>query len=130
MAWHMPVGMVGVPANYRHYSSRFWNPPPVVNRATNMTYYHNPMDVAWRAFKGANLATTVAQGNYMTRNYRQKPINTLYKASHTRKYVPKPKFKPVKPKKYVKKSRPTYRKRFKKIPDDPYRKKRKRKYWY
>lgn len=47
-------------------------------------WVHNPSHTLWTAWKGGNLATAVAQGNLMTRNFRQKPIVGLEKAGHKR----------------------------------------------
>lgn len=48
-------------------------------------WVHNPIHVAHRAFNGAGLASAIGTGNFMTRNFRQKPIVGLQKAEHKRR---------------------------------------------
>lgn len=45
---------------------------------------HNPLHVAYRGVQGAGLASAVGTGNFLTRNYRQKPIVGLTTATHKR----------------------------------------------
>lgn len=54
-------------------------------------WVHNPYHVAYRAVKGAGLATAVGAGNFLTRTFRQKPIVGLQTATHKikSKTVPK-----------------------------------------
>lgn len=61
----------------------------LIARYAGGRWIDTPATTIRQAFKGGNLATTIAQGNYMTRNFRQKPIVGLQTATHTRKVSPK-----------------------------------------
>lgn len=82
MVWH-PYAALQQPISpfvdqvLRGQIRRYPNRAPPTGR-----WVHHPMVKAIDAFKGFNIATTIGQGNYMTRNFRQKPIVGLQTATH------------------------------------------------
>lgn len=78
---------------YSAGGAMIWHPyaNPILHRfgqAVNAPYtvggrwVHNPLHVAYRAAKAVPVATAIGAGNFMTRNYRQKPIVGLTTATH------------------------------------------------
>lgn len=93
MAWTRRGGMYYAPLSQDPVASM----PNLVRgqRATRIgvgefvggEWRHFPINTYWDAFKGGNLATNVAWGNFKTRNYRQKGFlnSPLEVATHTKK---------------------------------------------
>lgn len=90
MYWHPYLDPNANPKN-PHMLSNFRHALGLKQRGS---WVHNPWFNLKDAFFGANLATTIGQGNYATRNFRQKPVVGLETATH-RKIVKPDKSKVV-----------------------------------
>lgn len=93
--------------------------PLRIQEFTGGRWVHHPITKAISATKGAGLGTAVATGNFLTRNYRQKPIVGLqtYGKNIVRINTPKNKILPnskAMPYKKTKSTKTTYRRKGKK----------------